>query len=110
MTADQLLELTFGACAVLFAVYSLIHVIHLWRTGRGRHPLRALLPQPGFTEVPRAGLMSCDACNQMVEYREQHLHRCPAMIVDFPTEPAEDGASGGDGGEGEEQPSVPEAG
>ena len=54
--------------------------------------------------------MTCDACNRMVEYREQHLHRCPAMIVDFPMEPAEDGASGGGGGEGEEQPSVPEAG
>lgn len=107
VTSDQLLELTFAAGVLVFIAYSLIHVVHLWRSGRGRHPLRALLPQAGFTEVPRSGVMSCDACNQLVEYREEHLHRCPATIVELRGEPDGDGGAGGDG---EEQPSVFETG
>jgi hypothetical protein len=104
VTSDQLLELTFAASVLVFLAYSFIHVVHLWRSGRGRHPLRALLPQAGFTEVARSGVMSCDACNQLVEYREEHLHRCPAMIVELR------GESNGDGGDGEEQSSVSQTG
>ncbi len=107
MTSDQLLELTFAASVLTFIAYSVVHLVHLWRTGRGRHPIRALLPQSGFTEVPRSGVMSCDTCNQLVEYRQEHLHRCPAMIVELRGEVDSDSGAPGDG---EERPSVSEAG
>jgi hypothetical protein len=84
VTVDQTFELLAAACVAIFLAYSLIHLVHLWRSGRGRHPIKALREQPGFTEVVRTGLYRCDSCGELVEFREQHLHRCPATVLESP--------------------------
>lgn len=79
-------EIGLLGCLVILLVYSLIHLVYLWRRGLGRHPIKALREQPGFSLVSNSGLYGCDRCNGLVEFREQHLHSCIAQVQPLPRE------------------------